>query len=466
MSETDFAKATLREMDKAEVLNENERIFRAWGSVEVKDKQGEIIPIDALKKVMYVVMDRGGVLLDSHTNRPVGKILNYEIREKDGRPGVLLTCKIFNHYSLDDEVWNRIKSGEYTGLSMGGKKKKVIDGGDAKILQDVEAYEFSVVRQPANPEATIEAVNMMAKSADEIKKPFGAWENFDACVSDMKSKGYSDESAKRICGALQARLGHKEAMKEEYPLILELEEDLNKDGRPPKAWWDRCVRSASKVTDTPEQLCGYVFHHVLEGKRERAKGMSDDELAKVLEESKKGNFYSPTVGAETSVVGVEEFKVKPKEGGQQDGGKKMADEKPVEEKKPEAPQPPKKEEEKPKADSALTDSDKLLAVLNKIAEKLDALDEKLSSVSGKDSDEELDVKIGKAIKKQFEQLGIQTVNTQRPAVPEKEIKKSSWEDEDIAYKIAKGQVHVKPGEIERGIRERQRQKIQEFLNTP
>jgi len=37
--------------------------------------------------------------------------------------------------------------------------------------------------------------------------PFGKWQDFDACVTDFKSQGKDEESARKICGALQARLG-------------------------------------------------------------------------------------------------------------------------------------------------------------------------------------------------------------------------------------------------------------------
>ena len=45
--------------------------------------------------------------------------------------------------------------------------------------------------------------------------PFGKWENFDACVRDFVSQGKPEESAKRICGALKARL-EKEASTETF----------------------------------------------------------------------------------------------------------------------------------------------------------------------------------------------------------------------------------------------------------
>jgi len=34
--------------------------------------------------------------------------------------------------------------------------------------------------------------------------PFAGYKDFDACVADQQSKGYSEEQARKICGALQA----------------------------------------------------------------------------------------------------------------------------------------------------------------------------------------------------------------------------------------------------------------------
>jgi len=35
--------------------------------------------------------------------------------------------------------------------------------------------------------------------------PFAGFKNFEACVRKQKRKGKSEESAKKICGSLQAR---------------------------------------------------------------------------------------------------------------------------------------------------------------------------------------------------------------------------------------------------------------------
>jgi hypothetical protein len=43
--------------------------------------------------------------------------------------------------------------------------------------------------------------------------PFGRWEDFEACVLDMKDQGHSLESANKICGAIKARVEKGEIFK-------------------------------------------------------------------------------------------------------------------------------------------------------------------------------------------------------------------------------------------------------------
>jgi hypothetical protein len=50
-------------------------------------------------------------------------------------------------------------------------------------------------------------VELLKSKYDEVAKKFGAWRNFDHCVSDMKRRqGYSDDIAKKVCGKLKHEL--------------------------------------------------------------------------------------------------------------------------------------------------------------------------------------------------------------------------------------------------------------------
>jgi len=429
-----------------EIWDEDKRIVAGYASVEIVDMHGDLIPIEEIKRGMYNLMARGGNILYGHTNKPIGKILSWEIRKhpEANVDALYIVAQIYKDYPIDDEVWQMIKRGILRGFSIGGqgKKAKGFVKGTSKevnVVHDLNLLEISIVPTPANPLATIEEVNYLAKSIsgkketvaevkkidvdsvlkkygvsrkdleklgecdfcedvkklygelgdldtalkvarlllikkenmaeledmsknimksieelkryedevlrdraesleegycpedefsgdieyieyekkfvelrkqlEEIKKPFGEWDSFQDCVNDMKSQGYSEESAKRICGSLQAKLEkfHEEGdalsviaeiidkVRNAQPLseveeeilaeivdvadeILsevgeELKEglenvELAKDKRPPKEWFDRCVDRTGNPT-----LCGWVFYHHLyptkpESKRE------------------------------------------------------------------------------------------------------------------------------------------------------------------------------------------------------
>lgn len=153
-----------------EILNEEERIFKSWISVEEVDRQGEILPIDTLLRAMPTYVKRGGVLMDQHSNRHVGKLLNYEkaIHPAKGKEALLGTFQVFKDTEMDNKIWNDIKAGKKTGISVGGHavaKAMLLPSGDAvKVLTNFSGYELSLVDRPANPDALITEVNYVAKA--------------------------------------------------------------------------------------------------------------------------------------------------------------------------------------------------------------------------------------------------------------------------------------------------------------
>lgn len=157
-----------------EIQDENKRIIAGWASVMIRDLQNDIVPVSELEKAMYNFMDRGGHIIFSHQNKPVGKVLRWEIKEhtEKGKLGLWIVAKIFNDYPIDDKVWEMIKSGVLKGFSIGGagkpKKKLIKENGTTKeinVIEDVQLMEISIVEEPANPFAKIEYVNYFAKGS-------------------------------------------------------------------------------------------------------------------------------------------------------------------------------------------------------------------------------------------------------------------------------------------------------------
>ena len=156
-------------------INSEDRYFEGYLTVQVKDKQGEITIVDELYKVLPIWMDRGAPISDTHSNRIIGKGINYaktEYIDKDGTkyPAIKITGKIHKNYELDNEIWQKIKSGEYKGLSFGGatrtSREPVVmkDGSIAYALKELEHYEVAVCKDPAVPLALITDHNTIAKA--------------------------------------------------------------------------------------------------------------------------------------------------------------------------------------------------------------------------------------------------------------------------------------------------------------
>lgn len=220
-----------------DILNDKDRVFNAWITVETVDKDNTLIPVDQVMKTLVPFMKRGGFVSLLHSNKIVGKLLNYEkaIHPEKQVPAIRGTFQVFDDYKIDNSIWDTLKSGNATGVSIGGGTtgyiEQEIDGRTVKVPQDFELYEISIVPNittPINPYATIEGVNFFAKADTNVcpkcmekskdkdghVKPSGEFKKekapgdkkpskFGGCVNHMMGQGKSQESAERICGYIK-----------------------------------------------------------------------------------------------------------------------------------------------------------------------------------------------------------------------------------------------------------------------
>lgn len=161
----------LQKPAQVQYVDESQRIFKVWGTVDIVDKQGERLQVHPyFDKIMPIIMKRGGVITFGHTDQQCAKILNYEFSKNEtGADGVLLTVQMFDDYQSDHAVWDGIKKGNYPAVSFKGAG--VVDqfsSMDAEtVVKVLEGYGFAIVDRPANPEAIITEVNYLAKSEME-----------------------------------------------------------------------------------------------------------------------------------------------------------------------------------------------------------------------------------------------------------------------------------------------------------
>jgi len=224
-----------------------ERFFEGYLTIEMKDKQGEITLVDELYKVLPIWVDRGAPITDTHSNRVVGKGINFAravYKDGDGTeyPAIKITGKIHKNYELDDDIWTKIKSGEYKGLSFGGatksdRKPRVMkDGSVAYELKNLEHYEVAVCKDPAVPLALITDYNPLAKATIPNAKHRGDGSMVIQCDKFkcyvVKSETGDVEKAKGDYCPHCGQKTPKKSTKEQSLSILEQEEakDINTDG--------------------------------------------------------------------------------------------------------------------------------------------------------------------------------------------------------------------------------------------
>jgi len=293
----------------------NERFFEGYLTVEVKDKQGEVTIVDELIKVLPIWMDRGAPITDTHSNRVIGKGINYQktiYKAVDGSeyPAIKIIGKIHNDYELDNEIWSRITSGDYKGLSFGGATKtgrtpfRMKDGSIAYQLRDLEHYEVAVCKDPAVPLALITDFNPLAKaianessmhsegkmlirctnfgcsitkedfsvekSDDVIKANLAQYPTFEKKVQALIEEGYSEASAKKIVGSFVK--GEKNAAMDNSPKLNNSQRGLGSD---PSVQ----TEDSQQITEKKE-----------ESQQEKDKNEEKNEKEEEIEKEKKPDF--------------------------------------------------------------------------------------------------------------------------------------------------------------------------------
>ncbi|MCK5216589.1 MAG: HK97 family phage prohead protease [Methanosarcinales archaeon] len=155
-------------------LEKNARWFSGWASVEVVDRQADLIEMKAFESTMDGFMKMGGTLIDQHSNRKVGAYIDYEFKNKNDVPALWVKGVIYRGHRVHDDVWTKICNKEYPALSIGADpidfEQKCNDKICWNTIKTLDLFEISAVEAPANQEATIEHVNYAAKADNYINK--------------------------------------------------------------------------------------------------------------------------------------------------------------------------------------------------------------------------------------------------------------------------------------------------------
>lgn len=191
------------ELNQITVVDKDARIFEAIGVVEMSDNRGALIKPEEVKKHIDTYMRRSGVLHENHSNRSIGKILdwwetvvvvtddlinqaieanpnNSEVKRILERyrgqelPAIGVRAQIHKDYEYDTGVWQKILNKEYAGISLGSRTKDFRYDPSHKATEKIltALWEFSVVPAGAVALSLMTGINNYAQSDDPELQEF------------------------------------------------------------------------------------------------------------------------------------------------------------------------------------------------------------------------------------------------------------------------------------------------------
>jgi hypothetical protein len=187
--------------DFDEVIDEDKRLVRGWGSVEVVDTDKQIVPVDEIEKTLdeFVKANPDAVIPISdkdHSDKILGQVVSYKkAMHPSGKAGLLLDYEIHKGQPYFDEAWAEIKSGERIGLRWSGAYNAhgtmFVKGRPAEVVGQLQTFAFASCKAPKNPLALNTNANYKAASGDAA---------FDKEFEKEKKEhpSFSDEQVRQI----------------------------------------------------------------------------------------------------------------------------------------------------------------------------------------------------------------------------------------------------------------------------
>lgn len=189
-----------------------------WGyaTTDTLDKQGEVLSEKAIRNALPDYKKWRNIR-EMHQQKTVGKAEH--LLMIPGK-GLLVGIKI-----TDESCWEKIQSGLYQGLSIGGiihnREKRFFGGRMLTVITELTIAEISVVDQPANNETTL-LIKPEEKKEEETKL-FEKWFNKVAVAEEKK--GEEESVPEELLATLLEKLAE---IKTTENGTLEVLEDINK----------------------------------------------------------------------------------------------------------------------------------------------------------------------------------------------------------------------------------------------
>ena len=219
------------------VKADNDLVIAGYASVEMVDKQGDLITRGALKNAFGDFMKADGFrnVQLAHSNIQVGSVIP-SYTDSDGRvwksgvddAGMFVVIKLRDDIEKAREVAKEIRKGALRGFSIGGQafkrmRKSDASHGDYTEISKLELHEVTICEKGINPEATF---RILKEDTDMTETD--AMTELSSVLDRLNGRLDAMEKGEMPAG-LKEHLEDKKDDKDEQDEAKEMAEDDNKE---------------------------------------------------------------------------------------------------------------------------------------------------------------------------------------------------------------------------------------------
>tara|TARA_R100000008_G_scaffold71465_1_gene49317 strand:- start:13391 stop:14575 length:1185 start_codon:yes stop_codon:yes gene_type:complete len=254
------------------ILKSDELIIGGYASIEIVDKQNDLITIEALRDSVkkYMKEQKYRNVMSNHSNVQVGEVID-KYRDSNGvvhktdvdDVGFYVVIKLRDDIEKAKEISRGIRKGTLRSFSIGGqaisKKERTSDEyGKYNEIDELELHEVTICEKGINPEAKFDILKMeektmseqLEKSLEELNDLLKQVQEFqkgdESLDEETKNESEDESDLETVAASDEAYMDTEET---DDKVEMALDEDSTRDYQAGEE-----VVSGGKPTGTPSEL--------------------------------------------------------------------------------------------------------------------------------------------------------------------------------------------------------------------
>ena len=254
--------------DDFNIIKSDELMIGGYASIEIVDKQNDLITIKALNEAVQKFMSKPEYrnVMTNHSNVQVGEVVDSH-RDKTGRlwktevddVGFFVVIKLRDDIEKAKEVGRGIRKGSLRSFSIGGQalkksKKNHTELGEYNEISKLELHEVTICEKGINPEARFDILKQDKgenKMSDKLEK---ALEELDALMDEVNTLRKEEEEGKEALEMADPKTEETMEMADESEEEEEMDENLEYSDDESKAYLRTLDGAGNQIGEPADRI--------------------------------------------------------------------------------------------------------------------------------------------------------------------------------------------------------------------